>query len=138
VLTVVAVVILAVAFALNGFKLDATTPGPDQSVPEAGYRFINRLNLADLPAGENAIYLFTLDAPREVDLMVRFESPRAELLNLRLTGPDGLDLPLFHAEGYYASADQSSLSETLPAGEYRLLLETRAASGVLLLYESGQ
>ena len=67
-------------------------------------------------------------------MFFRVENIQAEYFELHLVGEDGRDNALLHGEGYRANRDGSLWQETLPPGDYRLVLDTRHCTGTLMVY----
>ena len=67
-------------------------------------------------------------------IFFRRENIEAAYIYLHLTGGDGADFVLLHGEGYRAGRNTGLWQETLPPGDYRLVLDSRQSSGTLAVY----
>ncbi|MBN1440491.1 MAG: hypothetical protein JW929_13865 [Anaerolineales bacterium] len=81
-----------------------------------------------------AVYSFTLDDAAEVGIIFLLEDVRTESLDVRLLGPDGLEFPIFHAEGYSARRDVPMIETWLEPGDYRIVLSPAQSPGILTVY----
>ncbi len=119
------------AFSINGFKFNA--PAQTLEIPE-GYTFVKTLDLSAGGYTHEPILSFTLDQPRTAGIFIGIQSVKSDLIDLQLTGPDGYQRAVFHAEGYTADQEGVFLEEAMAAGQYQRILTSKPSTGTLSVY----
>jgi hypothetical protein len=124
------------AFGLNGFRL--TTPARDPFLPPTGYVLIETFEVAGVAYDAHVAHAFHLAAAQPVGVYLLISQLDAEYFEVELVGPEPYRRVLLHGEGYTPERDGARFEDTLPPGDYQLLLTSRAARGTVSVYVKDQ
>ncbi len=103
-------------------------------VPPPGYQQIVSINLEDQTINNAPVFKFTILNPDLVGIYVQVNQINTPYFDLKLSGPVGFEKGLLHGEGYAANKDTTLFEETLPAGEYSIVLTSQQSPGKLTVY----
>lgn len=105
-------------------------------VPE-GYQFVRRVELSGGDKQDEVIAVFTRWLGSG-GILLEMRDVRGEFLEVRLVGDNGFEDALLHGEQFTSERGRVEYTQDLPPGEYRLLLSTQGARGVLSVYLRGR
>jgi len=100
----------------------------------AAYRPVNTLDLSYHACQADTVGWFTLDQPTDAGVFVTLSQINTPYFDLVLTGPNGFQAAVLHAEGYSASQDSANLEKRMEPGQYWLLLTADQSPGLVTLY----
>jgi hypothetical protein len=126
---------LVVATLTGSFQADGYGASA-RSIPDE-YSLAVEQNLSGSAFEAEPVATFSLTEPALVGILIQARQVRAGYLDLTLVKPGNDQLTLFHAEEYSASNDQMKWEDSLPSGEYQLLLTSRDARGEVRVYLLG-
>ena len=127
------VLVLDLALVLAAGLASRANPPQPISVP-AAYRPVNTVDLSYHAYQSDTVAWFTLDQPTDAGVFVELSNINTPYFDLALTGPNGFQAPILHAEGYSASQDTAGLEKRLEPGQYWLLLTAAQSPGLVTLY----
>lgn len=106
-----------------------------QPAPPPGYALLAEADLSAQAHEAATLAQFTLDQTGEVGLFFTLESLRAPDFDLSLVGTDGSRFSVMQAKELRTDRTGSGeWQETLPPGDYRLLLTATQSTGILTVY----
>ena len=127
------VLVLDLALVLAAGLASGANPAQPIIVP-AAYRPVNTLDLSYHAYQADTVGWFTLDQPTDAGVFVTLSQINTPYFDLVLTGPNGFQAAVLHAEGYSASQDSASLEKRMEPGQYWLLLTADQSPGLVTLY----
>jgi hypothetical protein len=105
-----------------------------QTAPPPGYQFVREYRLAGRDVEDMPLVHFSRTAPRTVNLVFELRDFSAEKIDLRLEGPNELEVVLLHTEDYSTAFFPVEFSQELWYGEYQVLLNSQKAFGRIKIY----
>ncbi len=123
----------AVGWAANGFRIAAPGRAPG-FLPPSGYALIKTIDLSEKEYAGEAIYRFNLEKTGTAGVYLLIQNINSPYFEVILSGPGGYKKLLVHAEGYTAIQDNPHMEERLQAGEYQVILTSKASPGELQVY----
>jgi membrane protease YdiL (CAAX protease family) len=102
-------------------RLMQQTSGPDRTIPD-GYELVFERQFQERGVEDEALYEFTLDAPRTVRFYITFEEFNESPLVVRLVGPGGyeMDYLRMNLDGRMGYATVHPLAAEVQQGTYQL------------------
>jgi hypothetical protein len=108
-----------------------------QSRPPQGYELLAQADLAIQAHEAVALAQFSLAQTSEVGLFFTLQNLRTPAFDLSVEGADGLRFSVMHAEAFRTDrTGNGEWRETLPPGDYRLLLTAAQSAGILTVYSN--
>lgn len=102
--------------------------------PPADFQLLAEYDLSAAAYPDETLAAISLRELTYVGVFVRIENINTTYLDLRLTGADGFESVVIHGEGYRADLDGGLWEQTLPPGEYRLVLRADQSPGTISIY----
>lgn len=107
----------------------------DRLTPPEGFQRTAQINLSTRAYQDEIVAQFSLDKPADAGVFVVINNINTTYFDLSLKGPDGFSKIITHGEGYRAARDGGLWEQNLlPAGEYRLVLNSHASPGSVSIY----
>jgi hypothetical protein len=134
--TLAFLVLAAVASLLLAFTVDTVAEARGGILP-LGYALAASVDLNAGPHKAEAFYAFHLDHARPVRLIVALENYGAEYTQVSLLGLGNESWEIVQDRGEPAAYDHIAWRAILPAGDYRVVIDTPQDQGKVLLYVKG-
>ena len=116
------------------FVATRQVPGRQPDPPQ-GYERLAKADLATQAHDATALAHFSLAQTGEVGLFFTLQNLRTPAFDLSIEGADGSRFSVMHAEDLRTDrAGNGEWRETLPPGDYWLLLTAAQSAGILTIY----
>lgn len=127
---------VAVALMLFVAVYVATRQAPArQPAPPEGFTHLGQADLSAQAHDETTLAQFSLAQTGDVSLFFTLEKLNAPLFDLSIEGADGARFSVMHSEALRTDrAGSGEWQETLPPGDYRLVLSAAQGAGALTVY----
>ena len=122
------------ACAILIFAINIQTAGSDRFSPPQGYAKVAEIDLSTRAYPSETIARFTLDQKSSTGVFIVVNNINTTYFDLSVAGPEGTRSTVLHGEGYNASQDGGLWQQTLPSGEYWLVLTSDQSAGTASIY----
>jgi hypothetical protein len=126
-------VVIVAALAGAGV-LVASTLGSGLTQPPIGYEIAATVDLSVRDMHAETIALFTLAKAGDAAIFLRVTDIDTSYIDVTLVPSLGVPLSIMHGEDFSSDSSDSQVQVRLPAGEYKIVLNSGKSSGILMVF----
>jgi hypothetical protein len=128
-------VVVIISITVIGFLAIVSAGNTNRFNPPEGYTKITSINLNKSNYENEILFKVTLPEKNTLGIIVQVDKINTPFMDISLFGTDGSSQVILHGETYWTDFDIAKAQYiNLPAGEYKVVLNSRQSPGKLTLY----